>query len=217
MAANEGRHRRWVEDDRRRLIEERCDRYESEWRALREPRIEDYLDGVEGEVRVALWLEIVMLDQELRKSRGEEPTPPDYPGRDPGKMILLDPSTADLTPIDEMLPDGGERPGGLGLTRGARPLGDFRVPVRPAKARDDIAEPLEPTEGMPGETTSPMGLPDTVEPLEGGEGVLAQLDGLAMAHPARSWGITCCSRSWARGAWGSSSRPGRRGSTGTSR
>ena len=188
MAANEGRHRRWVEDERRRLIEERCDRYELEWRALREPRIEDYLDGVEGEVRVALWLEIVMLDQELRGSNLDHPTPSDDPGSDPGKMILLDPSTADLAPIDEMLPERGERSGGLGPTRGARLLGDFRAPVRPARARDDTAEPLEPTEGMPGESTSPMGMPDTVEPLEGGQGVLAQLDGLAMARPGSTLG-----------------------------
>ena len=36
---------RWTEDDRTRLIDERCGEYESEWRGRRAPRREDELGG----------------------------------------------------------------------------------------------------------------------------------------------------------------------------
>ena len=89
------------------LIDERCDRYETEWRALRAPRIEDYLDGVEGEARTALWLELVMLDQELRRGKGEETTLADYQKACPDGMILLDASTARMDPITDVRPAVG--------------------------------------------------------------------------------------------------------------
>ena len=57
------------------------------------PRIEDYLDGVEGDVRTALWLELVMVDQQLRQKSGEKPTLADYKERCPDEQVLLDVST----------------------------------------------------------------------------------------------------------------------------
>ncbi len=86
-------------------IDKRCDRYEDEWRASRAPRIADYLDGMEGETRTALWLELVMLDQELRRESGEELTLlDDYMEHAPEGMILLDLSTSGPGSIEEVPP-----------------------------------------------------------------------------------------------------------------
>ena len=75
------------------LIDERCDRYEKEWNAAVAPRIEDYLEGLEGELRTLLWLELVMVDQQLRQKRGETPTLADYKERCPDERVMLDVST----------------------------------------------------------------------------------------------------------------------------
>ncbi len=137
MGTKKERPLRWGEDERRRLIEDRCDRYEAEWRALRAPRIEDYLAGVEGEVRQALWLEIVMLDQDLRKGHRDERTLADYQESCPDGMILLDPSTADLSPIVERVAESecGDAVEDPGLTRGAGRLVDLVLPNRRGASR----------------------------------------------------------------------------------
>jgi hypothetical protein len=82
-----------------KLINERCDRYENEWNGEVTPRIEDYLDGVEGDMRTLLWLELAMVDQQLRHKRGETPTLTEYKERCPDQRILLDVSTALLAPV----------------------------------------------------------------------------------------------------------------------
>ena len=64
-----------------------------------QPRIEDYLGDLEGEPRTALWLELVMLDQELRKGLGETPTLADYRESCPDHGVFLDLSTDELAPI----------------------------------------------------------------------------------------------------------------------
>jgi eukaryotic-like serine/threonine-protein kinase len=190
MGIKKERPVRWVEDDRRRLIEERCDRYEAEWRALHSPRIEDYLAGLEGEVRNALWLELVMLDGELRRGNREEPTLADYQGSCPGGMILLDPSTAELAPIAERIPEAGDRGVGLGLTQGAGRLGDLAGLAWPVARCGTILEPLEATEWVPGESTGPIRLPDTVGPMDGDPDLtlVVQPDSLAMARPGCTLG-----------------------------
>jgi WD40 repeat protein len=84
--------------ERLRGIDERCDQYEVAWRARLDPRIEDYLEGVEEvSQRRALWYELVLLDQELRTGTGESRTLEDYQARDPDKAILVELST-DLIP-----------------------------------------------------------------------------------------------------------------------
>ena len=214
MGAKNGRHPGWVEDDRRRLIDERCDRYEAEWRASRSPRIVDYLVGVNGEVRTALWLEIVMLDRELRRGIGEEPTLADYQASCPDAVILLDPSTADLAPMAESPPEGVRRDAALGrapgagrmadlaairpkvceceaddgLTRGVGGLAHLIEDSRPEMRPNVIAGPLEPTEGMPGEETGPVGPPETVGTIEGAGELADRADGLAMAGPGCTLG-----------------------------
>ena len=51
------------------LIDERCDHYETEWNAQRSPLIETYVEGVDGEVRKSLWLELVMIDLFSKRSK----------------------------------------------------------------------------------------------------------------------------------------------------
>jgi WD40 repeat protein len=84
---------------RLRSIDERCDRYEADWRARRTPRLEDYLDGLDAVDRAALWYELVLLDAELRRGLGETPTLEDYRDRAPDEAILLELSTDFLAPL----------------------------------------------------------------------------------------------------------------------
>ena len=94
-----------MSQDRLRLIDERCDQYEADWRALLAPRIEDYLDGTQGEVRCALSLELTILDQSLRHSRCETIALADYAAHHPGLKHILDLSTGGLTPVITVHPD----------------------------------------------------------------------------------------------------------------
>ena len=181
-------------------------------------RIEDYLVGVDGEVRTALWLEIVMLDQELRRGNREEPTLADYQESCPGGVVLLDPSTADLASVDELTPEGLEREQSvsLGLTRASGPLADSPSWSGPRSVATRPLSRWSPRRGCPAKRPTRWACPI---PWDRSRGTWTSRPG-PTAWPWRSraapWGTTCCSRSWARGAWGSSSRPGRRDSTGTS-
>lgn len=58
-------------------IDRACNRFEEAWRSG-PPRIEDFLEGFHGEERVALLCELVAIDLEYRRRRGEEAGPEDY-------------------------------------------------------------------------------------------------------------------------------------------
>jgi hypothetical protein len=79
-----------------RIIDERCNQYEQEWTAGRSPHIETYLAGINGEDRVVLWLELVLVDQQLRRRRGETPTLAEYQDQCPDWPIVLDVETDPL-------------------------------------------------------------------------------------------------------------------------
>jgi eukaryotic-like serine/threonine-protein kinase len=106
----------------------------------------------------------------------------------PGAMILLDPSTAELPPIAELIPEGGERDGDVGLTRGLSPSDGLAVPARLVGRRDAVAERREPTEGIPGELPSPVVPPDTVGPIDGDAATAARSDGTATVGPGFTLG-----------------------------
>ena len=154
---------RWFEDERLKLIEDRCERYEADWRALKAPRIEDYLFDTNGEVRNALWMEIVLLDRELREATGEPSTLADYEKSCPDGMILLDPSTANLPVSDDRVLGSEEG----GLTRGVGALDSHAQSALPPGHPALIAQPLEQTEGELGETTGPIGLSATIGYIQG--------------------------------------------------
>ncbi len=75
------------------LIDERCDRFEGEWKHAAEPRINDYLDGVDEAVRGVLWLELAVTDQELRERAGEQTSLERYLPSCPDPRVLLELST----------------------------------------------------------------------------------------------------------------------------
>ena len=96
--AFEPRRSRMVNEELK-LIDERCDLYERDWNASVSQRVENYLGGAEGEVRTVLWLELVMLDQQLRQKRRQTSTILDYEDGCPDKRILLDLSSEVLDPF----------------------------------------------------------------------------------------------------------------------
>jgi WD40 repeat protein len=75
------------------FIDERCDRYEADWNSGSTARLQEYLEGVQAENRQALWYELVLLDSELRRARGETVTLAEYRDRCPDQAILLELST----------------------------------------------------------------------------------------------------------------------------
>jgi WD40 repeat protein len=85
-----------------------CDRFEAEWGAGGCPRIEDFLAGEEGPVRDHLLRELVLVEVECRRARGEEPTADEYARRFPGL-----PSSwvgQSLAPaLTQAVPNGGGR------------------------------------------------------------------------------------------------------------
>jgi serine/threonine protein kinase/tetratricopeptide (TPR) repeat protein len=61
-----------------------CQRFEAEWRAEREPRIEDFLSEADQPQRAALFRELLALECELRPDCGERLDPREYRTRFPG-------------------------------------------------------------------------------------------------------------------------------------
>lgn len=64
-----------------RRIHWACERFEAAWRAGTNPSIDAFLDAAEPGDRPALAGELVGLEVELRRDRGEEPSPSEYRGR----------------------------------------------------------------------------------------------------------------------------------------
>src|SRR5262245_32714535 len=55
-----------------------CRRFELSWGDGDTPRLEEYLDGAPGSERTALLSELLALELEYRRKRGEEPQVSDY-------------------------------------------------------------------------------------------------------------------------------------------
>jgi serine/threonine-protein kinase len=66
-----------------------CNRYEDAWRSGRRPRVEDYLGEVTEPERPVLLRELLVLELELRRGRGERPTAEEYRARFPGHGDLI--------------------------------------------------------------------------------------------------------------------------------
>ena len=69
--------------DEARRIDAACDRFEAAWRDGTPPAIEAYLDGWCGPARRELLRELVGLDVDYRRRRGQACDPADYAGRFP--------------------------------------------------------------------------------------------------------------------------------------
>jgi WD40 repeat protein/tRNA A-37 threonylcarbamoyl transferase component Bud32 len=142
--------------ERWRFIDDRCDQYEAEWRARRSPRMENFLEGSEGESRHALWCELMMLDQELRSTESHVPIPGEEMRPAAVQTAFLDVSTyqgASLGMPGSMGPDPVLR-GGVGA--GARRFGASPGDEGASFARD-----------QPPAGSDPVDLPSTVGEIEG--------------------------------------------------
>jgi tRNA A-37 threonylcarbamoyl transferase component Bud32 len=71
-------------------IDAACNRFEADWAQGGRPRIEDYLDQVDGQERRALLRELLLLEIELARHAGETPTPAAYRARFAGETGLID-------------------------------------------------------------------------------------------------------------------------------
>ncbi len=67
-----------------------CQRFEVEWRAGSEPRIEDFLPQADQPQRAALFRELLALELELRRDRGERLDPREYRTRFPGHTAAIE-------------------------------------------------------------------------------------------------------------------------------
>ena len=76
-------HSELFEDDPEARIVTICDQFEAEWRDDRSPRIEDYLERAEPDLRDMLFPELIAIEVELRRERGEDPTPDEFHRRFP--------------------------------------------------------------------------------------------------------------------------------------
>jgi hypothetical protein len=72
-----------------RRLDRDCDRFAASWRAGQRPRIEDYLDEVEGPERSIWLLGLLDLEVQARRSQGERPTPEEYGSRLPGHEAAI--------------------------------------------------------------------------------------------------------------------------------
>ena len=179
------RNRRWRFPERARFIDERCDRYEDEWRAARGPRIEDYLAGLDAETRATTWIELVLLDQELRQGRGEKPTLAEYRASCPDPSVWLELSTDNLLPAPGAVAevDPGE------YTRAGRLSGLIPGRLAPGRAPGFAATTSDTGLTLPASPVGPEGpvaASHTAGPLP--EGEAGSLDGLAQVGPGSSFG-----------------------------
>ena len=81
-----------------------CDRFEAEWRAGRRPRGEQYLAEASEPCRAALLRELLALELELCRGRGERPESGEYRDRFPEHSAVVDAAfevqPADRAPAD---------------------------------------------------------------------------------------------------------------------
>jgi eukaryotic-like serine/threonine-protein kinase len=109
-----------------RRINDACNLFEAAWRAGAAPRLEEFVSGWEGAERPALLRELVPLDADYRRARGEPCRPADYLARFPDldPSCLGDPLAAGPGPgtptvsADEALPLSGP-------PEGVRGFGDY--------------------------------------------------------------------------------------------
>jgi eukaryotic-like serine/threonine-protein kinase len=67
-----------------------CDRFETDWRAGKRPRIEDLLPQVSRDSRPALLHRLVLLELELRRSTGDQPTAAEFHTRFSNYCAIID-------------------------------------------------------------------------------------------------------------------------------
>jgi len=105
-------------DDRDKAI---CKRFEAAWRAGAGPRIEDYLEGVEGRERADLLGKLLRLELELRVEKGDRPASEPYRARWPEYGTVID------SAFDAKVPPQPAVVQGIELRPGAEPIPGYRL------------------------------------------------------------------------------------------
>jgi WD40 repeat protein/serine/threonine protein kinase len=77
-----------------------CDRFEAAWKAGRRPQIEEYLGDRTSPSSPAVLLELVKLEMDLRRGRGEQPAPSEYRARFGDQTALIDAIFAPSLPVE---------------------------------------------------------------------------------------------------------------------
>jgi serine/threonine protein kinase/tetratricopeptide (TPR) repeat protein len=98
-----------------------CDRFEVAWRAGSGPRIEDYLEGVEGRERADLLGKLLRLELELRVEKDDRPAPEPYRARWPEYRTVID------SAFDAAVPPQPAVVHGIELRPGAEPISGYRL------------------------------------------------------------------------------------------
>jgi serine/threonine protein kinase len=85
----------------RRAIEV-CDRFEADWRADRPSSLEAYLEKAPSEDRRAVFQMLLGLEVELRRARGEKPTPQEYLNRFPEEATRVEMAFREIDSAPEL-------------------------------------------------------------------------------------------------------------------
>ncbi len=83
---------------RARRIHLACERFEAEWRKGIQPRLELFLEEFCPDDRAALFGELLPLEIELRRDRGDHPCPAEYQARFPALCDLIEENFRDSVP-----------------------------------------------------------------------------------------------------------------------
>src|SRR5690349_19543248 len=75
--------------DGAKQIDELCDRFESQWRAGKRPRIEDFLAAAPEELRAPLFEALLPVELELLAKKGRAPAQADYRKRFPQQAGVI--------------------------------------------------------------------------------------------------------------------------------
>ncbi len=76
--------------DAEERIDNVCHEFESQWKRGESPRVEAFLGDAQGTERAALLRELLLLDLDYRRRRGETPSPEEYEARFPEDMAVVD-------------------------------------------------------------------------------------------------------------------------------
>ena len=110
-----------------RRIDDACDRFEKAWRTERPLRIEDLLPEAGDPCRGAMLVELLALEVELRRDRGERPGAAEYVARFPreGDLVISAMPTEDMEGSVGVLTPGA--PASVFQGRGNRRFGEYEL------------------------------------------------------------------------------------------
>jgi WD40 repeat protein/tRNA A-37 threonylcarbamoyl transferase component Bud32 len=112
-----------------RRVDQVCNQFERAWRKEPSPRIEDFLGEASGQARLALLHELVLLDVDYRRQRGEKPCVGDYASRFPelAPDWLADNLTAEQVETDPGATVDGEATTFVPPDLCGRSVGDYEL------------------------------------------------------------------------------------------